>query len=254
MSKKSAVWIVGAVFVLSTAQASYGSFVENATIGLNLAGFSTSLQRDIYQDGWDYRFSQLFSDKKYDFGNVELTLNGSLVSDFTIGRRGLDEATFSFTTSNPLSFSAIEFDGINRIVTDGAVSIDGNIKVNQLGFYDLEVNRLAGAATITSEGLIPGTNEFSFTNVPIHIRGHWLVDLVNVTLGDALGFTLPGGMTDIGDQVAGFMQQYASAKQLMNTSSDVYAPAGLTISAVPEPATILILLLGVPVLCRRRKK
>lgn len=217
--------------------------------GLYYAGLFPRVQRDIYQDGWVVDFGRTFVDTTYDFGNVEMTLNGALDGQFTIGHRGIDEISYSLSTPGGLAFQLVEWDGINEIsVDDGLLNIEQNFKVNRYGFYTLEMN-IVGRGTTVTNGILDDSAPIDFNVGPIDIQGHLLLDLVNVILYNAFGTYIPGGAFDaivLGD----FIQSDLAADLLAGAT--IEAQPEPTAAAAPEPSTLLVLALGgIPLLWRR---
>jgi len=242
---RSVVPIAAAVLLLASS-VTYGTLIKDVLYGLGIAGLNPRVQRDVFQDGWTVDFGSAFNDTKYDFGNVELTLNGALQGSFGFGRRGIDEVAFSLETPGGLTFDLVEFDGINKISIDnGLLNINQNMKINRFGFYDIRMF-VTGRGEVVAEGPLAGTQNIDFDIGPIDIHGHWLVDVVNLTLGRAFGFVLPGGAADT--IVMGFIEQADVAGQFVEKANK--SPAGIVL--VPEPATLLILMLGVPLLWWKR--
>jgi len=217
--------------------------------GMGAAGFQQQLKHDVFRDGWVYNFGQTFNNKTYDLGNAELTLSGSLFGEFSFSRRGIDEVEFTLGTGdNGLAYTYEYFDGLNKVtVDDGFLFIDEDIKINKYGFYDLQLN-VSNRGTVVDEN--GNETPLDFDIGPINMHGHWVIDLINLTLGDALGFQLPGGASD--QIVAGWFQaaelglEQAAAKAAANQEVGVYT--------VPEPATLAMLLAGMGLVVIRRKR
>jgi hypothetical protein len=235
-------------------------FIENLQYGLGYAGFSQQPQKNYEGDGWNYNIGTTFTDRKFDFGNVDITLNGAVTGQFGYTRRGIPEIEMIFNTPNGLTYDLDAFDGLNKYtVTDGQFFIASDIKLNLFGGYDIQLD-ISSAGELVSDDPNKAPIPLDFEMGPINIHGQWLVDLINITLGRALGFELPGGglsqVVDIYQQVANEQAQQVLAYTAINNDSAVHELLGeqsaVSFSPVPEPMSLLILMIG-SLMIRRRK-
>jgi len=247
------------VIVAGLAPAAHGDLMENVLTGFNIMGFGTVIERDYLQDGWNFRYAQVYSDDRYDFGNTEILLNGRLGGRVSIGRRGLDELGFALLTEPPLAYQLVYYDGANRIeIGDGLIDVDTEGRINQFGFYDVRYQSIV-KGTMVIQGEVNTTKTFEYVTPAVDIHGHWLVDLVNLTLGRWMGFTLPGGATNnplfVWDPDLQRQLAEEIAQGIAKTVGEEGFARSLTIAApVPEPAAVVLLLLGVPLAWRLPRK
>jgi len=240
--------LAGLVVILST-HIARANLVKDVGMGLGIAGLHPQITRDVFQDGWTLDYGTAFYDQTYDFGNVELTLNGALTGQFSIGQWGIDEFEFSLETPGGLAFELVEFIGPDKTqIESGLLDITQDFKINQYGFYDVQL-MITGRGELTGDH-IDSPQDLSFDVGPIDIHGHWLVDVVNLTLGQAFGFVLPGGGAD--QIVMGYFNQADGTEKPLTEAIITAKPAGINL--VPEPGTVLPLLLGLPLLYRFRRK
>jgi len=257
--------VLGLIFSLTVLVAvdAQAGFIKNLRYGLGAAGFQQQLIKDNLQDGWVLEFNQTFNDKHYDFGNSELTLlGGNMNGYFSIGHRGIPEVEFSInSTTIPYTFEY--WDGLHKFTVDnGVFDIDSDIKINKYGFYDVQLNVVNRGTLVCDDPNIPPIS-LDYNVGPINVQGQWLVDLVNLTLGKAFGFVLPGGMSDqlaINPFAMSSSELTKSLKGIQQNlvqelGLDVTAPAGITITnVVPEPVSLLFLLTGLAGLMIRRRR
>ncbi len=249
-SRISMTVIAGVVFCGIQAEA--GLF-KNVRYALGYTGFGQRLQRNAVSDGWTYDFAQTFNDKEYDFGNSELNLTGSMEGSFNFSRRGIPEVEFNLSTPAGLSYDFLATDGPNRFtIDDGFLDIEQKIIFNQFGGYDIEL-QVTNRGTLVYDNAELASKSISFDVGPINVHGQWLVDVFNLTVGRWLGFSLPGGGLDqlaLGwDSL--FSSQVDQILAMAETSEDL-APAGITIAAVPEPLTMLLMAMGGGLVLGRR--
>ncbi len=237
------------ILVLAVTQISQAGLGENVMYGLGYAGLQPQLFDDPYQDGFVVEFERFYDDVTFDFGNVELNLTGPVDGNISFGRRGIDEFAFSLNADN-LQYTLTEWDGVNRVeVQSGVLDLQQNFKINRYGFYELEYF-LDTSADLVSSGLIDNEALIDISVGPIKIQGHWLLDLINTILFELTGTVLPGGAFESSIVLSDFDAAKAPPEALFKAATcDAQAADSMII---PEPAAIVLLLVGLPVLLRRR--
>lgn len=244
--------LVAGALLCGAVQAQAGLF-KNVRYALGYAGFNQQLQRNVVADGWTYNYGQTFNNQEYDFGNSELTLTGTVDGSFNFTRRGIPEVELNLSTPNGLAYTYESTDGPNKFsIDDGFFNIDQKISFNEFGGYDIELT-VTNRGTLVFDGATQTSTPINYDIGPVNIHGQWLVDVFNLTIGEALGFSLPGGGLD---QITlgwdSMLEQ--QMQQIMDTAKaqEARAAAGTTIIAIPEPMTISLLIVGAGMLLRRK--
>lgn len=228
--------LLGALVISLGASQAQGTLIGPAWRGLVIAGFDTQLQRDLFQDGWNFTFAQNFINKEYDFGNTELTISGPIVGGINFGRRGIPEVEIFLQTpaSSGLTYSLVSDTGLGHVDIENATfNIDQRLKINALGFYTLELS-MEGEGEITSTGPRGDQDNLSFEVGPINLRGHILVDLINAILGT----NIPGGAPEL--LLSDFL---VNSDLQVQAQVDDQVPAAAIV--VPEPASLCMLVVGI---------
>jgi hypothetical protein len=253
MLKKSIVgWVVVGVVAIGSLQAQASERFDNFRYAMGIAGFGQQLTRNVVADGWTYDFGQTFSNTEYDFGNAELTLNGTMVGQAVISNRGIPEIELNLSTPTGIFYDLLATDGPNKLTIDnGFFNVEQKIIINQYGGYNIQM-RVTNQGTLVCGDSCDET-ALNFDIGPIDVNGHWLVDVVNLTLGQWCGFTLPGGGLD--QIVLGWEQlmQDQMAQVAGSVESNPQVPAGITVAAVPEPVCLSLLVLGAGIMVGRRR-
>jgi hypothetical protein len=247
----SCVVMLGAVLV-TTLQAR-ADFFDNFTVAMKRAGFSQGLEYSYLNKGWTYSYAQYFSDTEYDFGNAEVTLNGTLSGDIGYSTRGIPEVEINMSTPSGLTYDYLYTDGVNKYtIDDGYMNIDQKIIINKYGGYDIELS-IDNVATLVNDSEGGGEVDLDYSTGPISIHGNWLVDVVNLTLGQWCGFTLPGGgLTELALKWDELMQQQIDQAITDSESGEDITAAG-KFAAVPEPVSMILLVVGGGMIVGRRR-
>ncbi len=227
--------LLGALVISLGASQAQGSLIRPVWRGLAIAGFETQLQRDLLQDGWNFTFAQNFIDKKFDFGNIELTVSGPIVGGASVGLRGIPEVEMFIQTpaTTQLVYSLLADTGPNQVVVEDATFIiDQHFKINALGFYTLELS-IEGEGEIASTGPWGDQDDLNFEVGPIKIRGHILVDLINAIFDTRI----PGGAPEL------LLSDFLVNPDLEVQGQVDQAPAAAMV--IPEPASLCMLAVGI---------
>jgi hypothetical protein len=280
----------GAAFPSSPARA---DFVHDLAFGLGYAGVDFQGNRNILSGGVDLLATTTFRGNTQDFGPGDLTLSGPLSLSLSTGGRGLSElqlglrsAPNATATATPLNYTLNLDVGGESTRVAGNVLMDTSLKLNNLGFYSLQV-RYSSRQNVTRTGAdATDTKQYDFDVGPINVRGNVLADaLVAITnpLYEAAGQTNPfaglSGTTQLKQAFAG--QSQAAIEKLAaggdTTDADLARMAGASIAnqvlagagagllpaalasgaastrratVVPEPTVLILMLLGAPLIFR----
>jgi hypothetical protein len=224
--------------------------LEDFRWGLGAAGFKQQINRSYLQNGQSLSFSQDFSDKEYEFGFAEIALTGTLQGEIGYNKRPVPGVELKLKTPNggiTYNYSDI-IGGKKYYIENGLINADTEMEINKYGIYDIQLHTTNKATLICDDPNIPSI-PLSFETGPINLHGQVLIDLINLIFGREV---LPGGAAY---QIPNFPQLVS--QQMEKAVADYYAqadtPAGLTLSPVPEPATLLFLTLGTTLVLRRRR-
>ncbi len=227
---------------------------------LNYAGFQQQLTRDNYPGdgtGWTYNISQAFDNKEYRFGNTNITLNGNVAGQFSYSTRGYSSIDLSWDIPG-LDYTYESFVGDRKLhIDNGVFTSKAKINVNQFGIYSIQLEA-SNRGTLIDDGATSYSFPLDYNLGPMNFEGQWLIDLINMTLGKQFGFTLPGGAADqivstlfaVNEQQ---MKKVLAAYESQIQSTDTAVPAGTSFQMVPEPVTVVLMLLGLGWVVRRRK-
>lgn len=215
---------------------------------------------------------------------VELSTGGRYLSQFDFD---FTTSTGNGAASQPLNYTLNYDVGGQSATITGSILIDGGVSLNGFGFYDLDFT-YSSRQEVTREGRFANdVTDFDFDLGPISVSGNVFADvlaLVTQPIFEASGTVNPfasfsgaAKLREIIDLTAlAAVQQLASDENLLQpgqafiqsgpqTSSVVltglsttpFIPSqSLTVNSagrvVPEPAVVILLLLGVPLVVRRR--
>jgi hypothetical protein len=233
-----------------------------AWYALNYAGFQQSLTQDDYPgdgSGWTYNIAQSFNNKEYRFGNTDITLNGNVAGQFSFINKGYTSIDMSWSTPGGLGYTYESFVGDRKLhIDNGVFNSTAKINVNQFGMYTVELD-VSNRGTLVDDGATSYSFPLDYNLGPMNFQGQWLIDLINMTLGKQFNFTLPGGAADqiVSALFAVNQQQMAKVlaeyeKQIQSTETAV--PAASSFAMVPEPVTVVLMLLGIGCWVGRRRK
>ncbi|MFQ5413049.1 MAG: PEP-CTERM sorting domain-containing protein [Phycisphaerae bacterium] len=221
----------------------------------------------------------LFEGNTLDFGVWDLTLNGPVSFGVSTGQRGINTIDIFFKTARnddpaqPLLYD-VNFDvGPQSTTISGQTLIDGRLSLDGLGFYDLTLT-VSSRQDITSDGALGASSTTSDLDIgPIDISGNIIADALSILFDP---FFTDAGLTNPFDVLSGRAQledlfgaaaDASGARVLSAGLADapadrVFGPPPLdgllghglgagasgpgdgTAAAVPEPSTIIFVLLG----------
>ena len=184
MCVRRSTWWAGLVIVatLIPAQAVLAGLPNDLLIGLNLLDYSTQIKKNYLGKGWDFDASAVYSGQTFRFGLADLTLGATSPSTVAISSgftmRGLPQARFSMTTSQPLSYTLKTNYGVQDVTATGNVLLDVDTTINALGFYDMTF-QISNRGTYQTEGWAgQDSGTLDFDAGPIVISGNVFVDAV----------------------------------------------------------------------------
>lgn len=260
---------------------------KNLATALDYAGFDLIGQRNPLSGGIDFLATNTFNGTPINFGAADLSLSGPLSLQVTTGGRFLSQFDVSLTTAvnghsnaTPLSYVYNLDLGNQSTQVKGSVLVDANFSFNALGFYDMSLTYSSRQDT-TTNGQPAGNGTTRDIDVgPINISGNLYADLL-------AAFTDPlfqqAGRTNPFDSLSGHAQlqnlmraSVLDAQNALATGSDLTAastryaasefgfgnggtPPGIAFGrgnggAVPEPAVLVLMLLGIPAIVTRPRR
>jgi len=288
IARKFTLAMIGATVLGAAAVPARADLFGDLAVALDFVGFDLQGQRNVYGGGADFRLTQDFNQRRFDFGAGELFLDGPISFEFHTNGRALNEIELSFQTAltenaqrQPLFYDLRVDTGPEASSIAGSMLIDGNLSFNSFGYYEVQLN-YSSRQDIAEDEVFRGDNTvFNDVDVgPIDISGNIYIDLVSLILDpvfNALNIENPllplsgqGQLANFFSPGAQFAPDATAAKSLLHevrnpplvgidssvltgTGDDGQsADAGFTV--VPEPGTLLLLAAGaVPVCILRRR-
>lgn len=230
---------------------------QDIGLALGYAGFNIQGDHNYLSGGADFLMNTNFLGNQLDFGAGDLTLQGPISLEFQSGGRLLSEAELHFTTAlssqldaTPLRYQLNYDAGGQKTTIDGSLLVDGSMTFNGFGFYDLQMT-YSSRQTVSRDGTIVNDQRTSDFDVgPINISGNIFADalsLLTQPLFDASGQENPFASLSGASQLADLLATSATRQEAARAIGDVDQLAGAAPplgSAVPEPATLVLLALG----------
>lgn len=281
------ITVAGILALTTGVSTSRADIFENILLGLTETGFNFVGNENLLSGGADLVVTRTFNGETLDFGATELTLFGTPTFTFSTGGRGLQVMDFSLNTANqPLRYTLISDAGSQRTAINGSFLMDLTGSINSFGFYDLTLD-VSSRQDVTQDGRFSGeTFENDFDLGPISVRGNMFADLLGALtdpvfqiLGvenffysfsgaarfqdqlDQLGLA---GL-DLGSLTGSLFGDPAALGGLSKSINDMHLAAGQLdamttdpsqgqrLAAVPEPATLMLLLAGGALVLRRSR-
>lgn len=206
-----------------------------------------------------------------DLGPYALTLSGSTSGSIGYTKRGWYTVQGDLTYQN-LAYSSQFKTGAIDVRADGLVNMNSAFEVNQFGFYKTQFQLTQDNAQIvweTPEGI--ETENIDFDLGPVTLRGNVFLDMIIGILGaagvDVSGIAPQSPMDQINAAIEDAIRQQSTVagEYLLSDDSGDVLLASVTFDSgdedgddqanrpavVPEPATVLLLLLGAAAIRRR---
>lgn len=262
---------------------SLAGFLEDIGMGLRATAFTLDSRPNPLSGGRDFFVGRNFVGNELDFGTWDLTLQGPISMQVSTGGRRLSELEFSFTTAanseaavSPLNY-VLNYDvGGQQTQVSGSLVIDGDLKFNGFGFYDLSLSYSSRQNVVRDGRFANDEREFDADLGPIVIRGNIFADALAIITDpffDAAGQENPfesfSGRAKLADAMAVSIAELQNSLASGLTPDDL-GPAILKITApdagfapaiqptagaqvVPEPPVLILMLLCIPLLIARRR-
>lgn len=283
-----------AAAVLTASGAARADVFRNVGLGLEAAGFDIRGQRNVASGGYDFLINNQFQDRTFDFGAWDLTLDGPISTQLTVGGRILSNLDVALTTAlsadanaQPLTYELNYDVGAQATRITGSLLIDADLNLNAFGFYDLGVNYSTRQTVVNSGTVSNSETDYDADLGPINIRGNIFADaLAAITdpLFDASGRPNPFEQFSGANQLKQAIQAQGDAllaslgaglaeapspTTLRGSSSgfvgpQIPRPIGAAVASgtvpgsnpgvVPEPPVLLLMLLGIPALLGLRRR
>jgi len=254
--------IVG--FAIAIGGSAHAEMQKVATV-LDFVGFDLIGQRNPLSGGIDFLATSNFDGALFDFGAADLSLSGPLSLQVSTGGRLLPQFDVSLTTAvngrtdaTPLSYVFNTDIGAQSSQVSGTVLADVNFSLNGLGFYDLGIT-YSSRQNVTKDGLpANGTTTNDFDLGPINISGNLYADVLAMLTDPIFN---QAGQTNPFDSFSGRAQLseilQTSARDMQTSLADGSDPnweaaAAKVFATVPEPAVLMLMLLGLPAIVLRR--
>lgn len=160
---------------------------DEVAIGLGSAGFDIRGGHNVLSGGTDILVTNTFQGQTFDFGALELTLNGPLSLDLSTGGRLLSNLDIALTTAASSDFNAapltyeLAYDvGGQQTSITGTLLIDGAVSLNRFGWYELNVDYSSRQTVVNDGRFDTGVQDFDFDLGPINVRGNIFADILAV--------------------------------------------------------------------------
>lgn len=236
----------------------------DAAYALDFIGFELIGRENPLTNGIDFAAVANFPGSTVNFGVAQLALSGPVSFDVSYGRRLLHTVDIGFTTAlssnstaTPLTYNWTQRLANQTTTVSGSMLVDGDLRIDQLGFYDLNL-RYSSRGDYTSDGPFgPQSDTFDADLGPINVSGNVFVDLAAVVFGPVFeragreNFFEPfSGIKQIESQLAAI--EFPQASALSGSAADG-APSGRT-ALTPSPSTLVLLAAAIPIALLRRRR
>ena len=127
----------------------------------------------------------------FDIGPMELSLNGAMQSTVQYTDRLLPTLNVDIF-SNSLQFVLEDKFGVQDFELTGSLTINHQLEINRLGFYDLTLDIAQTDSELTADGVIvDGVTDMDYNVGPIQIKGNIFVDMAAAAI-NGLGLDASG--------------------------------------------------------------
>lgn len=179
---------IGILVGLARTTPAPADFYRDAATGLAAFGFDPRAGNNPFSGGQDYLLTSTFDGSVFDFGVVDMALQGPLSVSFSNGGRLIPEWEFSVRTAQSpdsgidmLNYAFNLDPGPVATRATGSVLLDANFSLNKLGFYDLEFTYSA-RQNVQREGESSTSGSFDADVGPIDVSGNLFVDLLSLVV------------------------------------------------------------------------
>lgn len=166
--------------ILIAGSPAHGDWTNNVLLGLEEAGFQFTGGPNPLSNGGDVQITRNFQGETLDFGAMELSLNGPITTNFAYSNRIIRTVDMSFSTlGQPLQYVYNADTGGQQVTVAGSFALDGNLSINQFGFYDLSFD-LSSRQDIFQEGRFRNADgeEQDFDLGPVDVSGNIFADML----------------------------------------------------------------------------
>ncbi len=257
---------------------------------LDFAGFDLIGQPNPLSGGIDFLATTDFEGAPFDFGAWDLTLDGPLSLQFSTGGRLINQFDLSFTTAvngasaaQPLAYSYTYDTGNQTAQVTGTVLADVDFSMSKFGFYDLSIAYSSRQQTTTEGRFANDTSTDDFDLGPIRVSGNIYADALAILTdpifdragtpnlfasfsgNEVLNSILTGSSASVDDLLA-------AASESIITTGAVYRAMPMSMGGipgppggvppgqgkkggpVPEPAVLVLMLLGIPAILAQPRR
>lgn len=280
-----AIWLIGTLAALTAAVPARADLFRDIGLGLSYAGFNVEGRRNPLSQGADVLINNNFIGESFNFGIGELRMQGPVSLQVSAGRRWVDTLDVSLSTAlsrdltpAPLAYSLTADVGGQEMAVTGSVLIDADLSVNGFGFYELNVD-YSSRQTVDREGRFSNSSDnYDFDFGPIVVEGNIYADILAVLtapffevtgiFNPFLSFSGREQLKQAMDASLAEMRAHLAAGAQVDAlvlPATIVGPLPLGQSAVtagalaaqggavvPEPAVVVLMLLGIPLLLVRR--
>ena len=262
---------------------------RDVAFGLGYAGFNIEGQRNVLSGGADFTINRNLVGNPLDFGAADLTMRGPVSFDFSTGGRLLSQLDASLLIdlrgNQFTGLPGYEFNvdvGGQATQIRGSLLVDADFSLNGFGFYDFSLT-YSSRQNVAQDGRFANDEQtHDFDVGPINVSGNIFADALAVITqpffdqtGNVNPFASFSGWVDLDEVIAASAEETQKrlalgADPLAVERAGLLAAlpaeiAGTTFSAnalpsqnstasgsaVPEPATLALMLLAVPLVFRR---